>query len=67
MLTEDTVVLPIQINGKRRSEISVAADISKEDAESAALADPAVQRSLDGQTVRKVIVVPGRIINIVAS
>ena len=67
MLVEDTVTLPIQINGKRRSEISVAADISKEDAESLALADPAVQRSLDGQTVRKVIVVPGRIINIVAS
>ena len=67
MLVEDTVTLPIQINGKRRSEISVAADISKEDAESLALADSAVQRSLDGQTVRKVIVVPGRIINIVAS
>ena len=67
MLVEDEVTLPIQVNGKRRSELTAAKDISKDDAEKLALADEAVQRSLDGLQVRKVIVVPGRIINIVAS
>jgi len=67
LLIEDTVTLPLQVNGKRRGEISVPADISKEEAEKLALANPAVIRTIDGLTVRKVIVVPGRIINIVAS
>jgi leucyl-tRNA synthetase len=67
MLVEDEVTLPIQVNGKRRSELTAAKDISKDDAEKLALANEAVQRSLEGLTVRKVIVVPGRIINIVAS
>ena len=67
LLVEDTVTLPLQVNGKRRGEISVPADISKEEAEKLALADPAVIRTIDGLTVRKVIVVLGRIINIVAS
>ena len=67
LLVEDTVTLPLQVNGKRRGEISVPADITKEEAEKLALADPAVIRTIDGLTVRKVIVVPGRIINIVAS
>ena len=66
LLVEDTVTLPLQVNGKRRGEISVPVDISKEEAEKLALADPAVIRTIDGLTVRKVIVVPGRIINIVA-
>ena len=67
LLVEDTITLPLQVNGKRRGEITVAADISKEEAEKLALADPGVMRTIDGLTVRKVIVVPGRIINIVAS
>jgi len=67
MLVEDEVTLPIQVNGKRRSELTAPKDIAKETAEKLALADEAVQRSLDGLQVRKVIVVPGRIINIVAS
>ena len=67
LLVEDTVTLPLQVNGKRRGEITVTADISKEEAEKLALADPGVMRTIDGLTVRKVIVVPGRIINIVAS
>ncbi|NNE58958.1 MAG: leucine--tRNA ligase [Hellea sp.] len=67
MLTEDAVIMPIQINGKRRSEISVPVGMSKKDVEALAMADDGAQRSLDGLTVRKVIVVPGRIINIVAS
>ena len=67
LLVEDSVTLPLQVNGKRRGEITVPADISKEEAEKLALADPAVIRTIEGLTVRKVIVVPGRIINIVAS
>ena len=67
MLVEDMVTLPIQVNGKRRSEIQVAKDMPKDKVEALALADEAVKRSIEGQTVRKVIVVPGRIVNIVAS
>jgi len=67
MLVDDEVTLPIQINGKRRSELKVAKDAAKDDIEAMAMADEAVKRSLDGLTIRKVIIVPGRIINIVAS
>ncbi|MBM1689735.1 leucine--tRNA ligase [Sulfitobacter geojensis] len=66
MLVDDTVTLPIQINGKRRAEISVPADMSKEEVEKIALAHEAVVRTLDGATPKKVIVVPGRIVNVVA-
>ncbi|MBY6202963.1 leucine--tRNA ligase [Maritalea mobilis] len=65
MLVEDTVTLPIQVNGKRRSEITVAKDLSKEEVEKIALADDAVQKALDGGAPKKVIVVPGRIVNVV--
>jgi len=65
LLVEDTVTLPIQVNGKRRSEISVAKDMSKSDVEARALADEQVQKLLDGGTPKKVIVVPGRIVNVV--
>jgi leucyl-tRNA synthetase len=57
--------LPIQINGKRRSEITVAKDASKEEVEKTALADDAVVKALDGAAPKKVIVVPGRIVNVV--
>ena len=65
MLVEDTVTLPIQINGKRRSEISVSKDASKEEVEQIALADDAVVKALAGGQPRKLIVVPGRIVNVV--
>jgi leucyl-tRNA synthetase len=65
MLVEDTMTLPIQINGKRRSEITVAKDANKEEVEKTALADDAVVKALDGGTPKKVIVVPGRIVNVV--
>jgi leucyl-tRNA synthetase len=65
MLVSDTVTLPIQVNGKRRSEITVPVDMPKEEVEKIALADHAVIRSLDGATPKKVIVVPGRIVNVV--
>ena len=65
VLVEDTVTLPVQVNGKRKAEIEVAADAAKDDVEALALANENVQRALDGATPKKVIVVPGRIVNIV--
>ena len=65
MLKDDTVTLPIQINGKRRAEIDVPADMPKDAVEKLALAHEAVIRILDGGTPKKVIVVPGRIVNVV--
>jgi len=65
MLVESTVTLPIQINGKRRSELVVAKDASKEEVEKLAMADDAVQKALNGGAPKKVIVVPGRIVNVV--
>ncbi|MCK0096976.1 leucine--tRNA ligase [Yoonia sp. F2084L] len=65
MLVEDTVTMPIQINGKRRAEIQVAADASKEAVQEIALALEVVQTALAGAAPKKLIVVPGRIVNIV--
>ena len=65
MLVDDTIVMPIQINGKRRSEISVPKDLSKSEVEKLALADKSVIKALDGNAPKKLIVVPGRIINVV--
>jgi leucyl-tRNA synthetase len=65
MLVENTVTLPIQINGKRRSEITVAKDLGKEEVEKIALADDAVVKALAGGQPKKLIVVPGRIVNVV--
>ncbi|MCH2166235.1 MAG: leucine--tRNA ligase [Oceanicola sp.] len=65
LLVEDTVTLPIQINGKRRGELSVAKDADKASIEAAVLATEVVQKALDGGQPRKLIVVPGRIVNVV--
>ena len=65
MLIDDTVTLPIQINGKRRSEITVPKDMAVAKIELLVLADEAVVRSLDGAALKKLIVVPGRIVNVV--
>ncbi|WP_120634130.1 leucine--tRNA ligase [Ruegeria sp. EL01] len=65
MLIDDTITLPIQINGKRRAEISVPKDLGKDEVEKIALSTEAVQKALDGITPKKVIVVPGRIVNVV--
>ncbi len=65
MLIDDTVTLPIQINGKRRAEISVPKDMDKAEVEKLALSQEAVIKVLDGNTPKKVIVVPGRIVNVV--
>ncbi|WP_300533601.1 leucine--tRNA ligase [uncultured Mameliella sp.] len=65
LLVEDTVTLPIQVNGKRRGEIEVPKDLPKEEVEKLALAHEAVVRALDGGQPKKLIVVPGRIVNVV--
>ena len=67
ILVEDEIELVVQVNGKVRAKITVAADASQADAEAAARADEKVQGHLEGKTVRKVIVVPGRLVNIVAN
>jgi len=65
MLVEDTITMPIQINGKRRAEISVSKDATKEEVEKLALSHDAVIKALGGGTPKKLIVVPGRIVNVV--
>ncbi|MDV7356401.1 leucine--tRNA ligase [Rhodococcus sp. NPDC019627] len=64
-LVEDTVEYPIQVNGKVRSRVTVAADASREEIEKIALADEKIVALLDGKDPRKVIVVPGKMVNIV--
>ncbi|SFQ15673.1 leucine--tRNA ligase [Tranquillimonas alkanivorans] len=65
MLVEDEVTLPIQINGKRRDEITVPKDLDKAEVEKLVLATDAVQKALAGGQPKKLIVVPGRIVNVV--
>ncbi len=65
MLVLDTVTMPIQINGKRRSEIAVAADMPKDEVEKLVLGLDIVVAALNGAAPKKLIVVPGRIVNIV--
>ena len=67
LLVESEIQLIVQVNGKLRARIQVPADVSKEDAEKAALADENVTAHTNGKTVRKVIVVPGKLVNIVAN
>jgi leucyl-tRNA synthetase len=65
LTVEASVTIAVQVNGKLRSTIKLPRDSAAEAAEAAALADPAVQRALDGKRPRKVIVVPNRIVNVV--
>ena len=67
LLVKDTITLPVQVNGKRRGEIAVAASADASAIEPLALGHPDVKRYTDGLTVRKIVVVPGRIVNIVAN
>ena len=64
-LVDDTVEYPVQVNGKVRGHVTVAADAAADEVEAAALADDKVGTALAGGTPKKVIVVPGRMINIV--
>jgi leucyl-tRNA synthetase len=66
LLVANTVTLPVQINGKKRADVTVARDATNAAVEAAVLALDAVQRALDGKPPKKVIVVPQRIVNVVA-
>ncbi|HEX9950938.1 MAG TPA: leucine--tRNA ligase [Rubricoccaceae bacterium] len=66
-LVQDTVSLAVQVNGKLRGTVAVAADADREAVIAAARAEPNVAKYLDGATVRKEIVVPGRLVNFVAT
>ena len=65
LLVEDTVTIAVQVNGKRRDELTISRDTGKEDVEAAALKLDNVKRAIGGHAVKKVIVVPQRIVNIV--
>jgi leucyl-tRNA synthetase len=66
-LLEDTLEIPVQINGKVRDRITVPAESPPADLEQLALAAPKIQSLIAGNTVRKVIVVPGKLVNIVVA
>lgn len=66
LLVEDDVTLPVQVNGKKRADVTVPRDADAAAVEAATLALEAVQKALEGKAPRKVIVVPGRIVNVVA-
>jgi leucyl-tRNA synthetase len=66
LLKDDAITLPVQLNGKKRAEVTVQADADTVAVEAAVRANEAVQRALEGRAIRKVIVVPGRIVNVVA-
>ena len=65
MLVDTDVTIAVQINGKVRATITLPKDMDLKAAEAAALSDPGVQRALDGKSVKKIIVVPNRIVNVV--
>jgi leucyl-tRNA synthetase len=66
LLVENTITLPVQINGKKRADVTIARDAGKDAIEAAVLALDAVKKALDGKSPKKVIVVPQRIVNVVA-
>ena len=65
LLTDDTITMPIQVNGKRRGQIEVEKDLSTTTIEKLVMSETVVQKALNGNIPKKVIVVPGRIINVV--
>ncbi|WP_290539189.1 leucine--tRNA ligase [Alcanivorax sp.] len=66
-LVKDSIELVVQVNGKVRAKLEVPANADKDTVESLAKAEPNVQKFTDGKTIRKVIVVPGKLVNIVAN
>jgi len=65
LLVEDALTLPVQINGKKRADVTVARDAGEAEIKAAVLALDAVKKALEGKPPKKVIVVPGRIVNVV--
>jgi leucyl-tRNA synthetase len=66
-LQQSTITIIVQVNGKLRAKLDLAADANKEELEAAALSDETVKKFISDLSVRKVIVVPGRLVNIVAN
>jgi len=66
LVVEDTIAYPVQVNGRKRADLVVARDACNEAIEAAALALEPVRRALDGKPVKKIIIVPQRIVNVVA-
>ena len=66
LLVEDSITLPVQVNGKKRADVTVPRDAGKSDIEAAVLALDAVKKALEGKPPKKVIIVPQRIVNVVA-
>ncbi len=66
-MIEDEVEVVVQVNGKVRTKIVVAKDSTKEELEAAALADEAIQKAAEGKQIRKVIAIPGKLVNVVIS
>ena len=66
-LVQDTLTLVVQVNGKLRGQIEVPASATREDVEANARANENVLRFTEGLSIRKVIVVPGKLVNIVAN
>lgn len=64
-LVDDVVEVVVQVNGKVRTKISVAKDSTKEELEAAALMDEAIQKAAEGKQIRKVIAIPGKLVNVV--
>jgi leucyl-tRNA synthetase len=62
---EDAVEVPVQVNGKLRGKVTVALDISKEELETVALANDNVRVHTDGKQIVKVVVIPGKLVNVV--
>ncbi len=65
LLLKDTMTLVVQVNGKKRGEVTLARNAENAEIEAAVLAYDAVKQALDGKSVRKVIVVPMRLVNVV--
>jgi leucyl-tRNA synthetase len=64
-LLAEEILIVVQVNGKLRSRITVAADATKQEIEKAALQDPRIQEFISGKTIKKIVVVPGKLVNIV--
>jgi leucyl-tRNA synthetase len=66
LLLEATITVPVQINGKKRADVTVPREATNAEIEAAVLALDAIKKALDGKRPKKVIIVPGRIVNVVA-
>jgi leucyl-tRNA synthetase len=66
LLVENVITLPVQVNGKKRADVTVPRDADQAAVETAVRQLEAVQRAVEGRPIRKIIVVPQRIVNVVA-